>query len=53
MGIRGGQQDEVKSLLGAPAELELVTVLPFGYRIAKEPGKPLPEIAHGKNSGEP
>ena len=56
--IRGGQQYEVKSLLGTPAELELVTVLPVGYRIAKEPGtgtprKPLSEIAHGENSGKP
>ena len=57
VGIRGEQQQEVKTLLGIPEELELVTVLPFGYRIARPPGagtprKPLSEIAHGERFGQ-
>ncbi len=57
VGIRGEQQQEVKTLLGIPDELELVTVLPFGYRIARPPGagtprKPLSEIAHGERFGQ-
>ena len=58
VGIRGEQQDEVKTLLGIPEELELVTVLPFGYRVLREPGtgtprKPMAEIAHGEKFGQP
>ena len=57
VGIRGEQQQEVKTLLGIPEELELVTVLPFGYRIARPPGagtprKSLSEIAHGERFGQ-
>ena len=57
VGIRGEQQQEVKTLLGIPDELELVTVLPFGYRIARPSGagtprKPLSEIAHGERFGQ-
>jgi len=57
VGIRGEQQREVETLLGIPDDLELVTVLPFGYRIARPPGagtprKPLLEIAHGERFGQ-
>ncbi len=57
VGIRGEQQDAVKALLGIPEELELVTVLPFGYRILREPGtgtprKPMSEITHGERFGQ-
>ena len=57
VGIRGEQQQEVKTLLGIPDDLELVTVLPFGYRIARPAGagtprKPLSEIAHGERFGQ-
>ena len=57
VGIRGEQQDGVKSLLGIPEEMELVTVLPFGYRDmeARGPGtprKPMAEITHGERFGQ-
>ena len=57
VGIRGEQQTEVKTLLGIPEELELITVLPFGYRIPREPGtgtprKPMSEITHGEKFGQ-
>ena len=57
VGIRGEQQDEVKNLLGIPEEMELVTVLPFGYRaeVARAPGTPrkaMSEITHGERFGQ-
>lgn len=57
VGIRGEQQDAVKTLLGIPAELELITVLPFGYRVQREQGtgtprRPMSEIAHGERFGQ-
>ena len=57
VGIRGEQQDEVKTLLGIPDDMELITVLPFGYRIMREPGtgtprKPMSEIAHSEKFGQ-
>ena len=57
VGIRGEQQTEVKTLLGVPEEMELITVLPFGYRIPREPGtgtprKPMSEITHGEKFGQ-
>ena len=57
VGIRGEQQTEVKTLLGIPEEMELITVLPFGYRIPREPGtgtprKPMSEITHGEKFGQ-
>ena len=57
VGVRGEAQDQVKDLLGIPEELELITVLPFGYRIMREPGtgtprKPMSEIAHGEKFGQ-
>ena len=57
VGIRGEQQDAVKTLLGIPEELELITVLPFGYRVPSEhgagtPRRPMSEIAHGERFGQ-
>ncbi len=57
VGIRGEQQEQVKNLLGIPEEMELITVLPFGYRIPREPGtgtprKPMSEITHGEKFGQ-
>ena len=51
------QQQEVKALLGIPDDMELVTVLPFGYRIERPrgqgtPRKPMSEIAHGEKFGQ-
>ena len=57
VGIRGEQQTEVKTLLGIPEEMELVTVLPFGYRIRRPAGtgtprKSMSEITHGERFGQ-
>lgn len=57
VGIRGEQQDAVKTLLGIPDALELITVLPFGYRVQREQGtgtprRPMSEIAHGERFGQ-
>ena len=57
VGIRGEQQQEVKDLLGIPEELELVTVLPFGHRVAGArsggtPRKLMSEITHGERFGQ-
>lgn len=57
VGIRGEQQDAVKTLLGIPEGLELITVLPFGYRVQREQGagtprRPMSEIAHGERFGQ-
>ena len=57
MGFRAQDQAErVKELLNVPAELELVTVLPFGYRQERGTGsgiprKPIGEIAHRESYG--
>ena len=54
VGLRlADQNQEVKRLLGIPEELELITVLPFGYRPDDfegrgVPRKPMPEIAHSE-----
>lgn len=58
VGIRGEQQAAVKTLLHIPDALELITVLPFGYRIGRPAGtgaprKPMSEIAHGETFGQP
>jgi nitroreductase len=50
------QADRVKELLNVPAELELVTVMPFGYREERRahagtPRKPITEIAHRESYG--
>ena len=57
VGIRAQEQQEaIKALLGIPAEMELITVLPFGYRLAGRraggtPRKPMAEIAHSETFG--
>ena len=51
------QQQEVKQLLGIPEQMELITILPFGYRVEGArgrgtPRKPMSEIAHGERFGQ-
>ena len=50
------QADRVKELLNVPAELELVTVMPFGYRVEGRSGrgiprKPMGGLAHRESFG--
>ncbi len=57
VGIRDEQQTEVKALLGITEGYELITVLPFGYRIIRPEGtgtprKPMAEMTHGERFGE-
>jgi|TARA_B100000809_G_scaffold244937_1_gene271359 nitroreductase len=52
------QQRQVKELLNIPQEMELITTLPFGYRIGRPKGqgvprKPMSEIAHSESFGNP
>ena len=52
------QQVTVKDLLEIPQEMELITVLPFGYRIERPKGtgvarKPMSEMAHQGKFGVP
>lgn len=57
VGIRAEeQQDTIKDLLGIPKEMELITVLPFGYRLEGRraggtPRQPMTEIAHREKFG--
>lgn len=57
VGIRAEeQQDAIKELLEIPKEMELITVLPFGYRpegrrAGGTPRKPMAEIAHREKFG--
>lgn len=60
VGLRAAEQQvAIKELLGIPPELELITLLPFGYRAARPasrvstPRKPLEEIAHRERFGVP
>ena len=60
VGLRAEEQQvAIKELLGIPPELELITLLPFGYRAARPasrvstPRKPLAEIAHRERFGVP
>jgi nitroreductase len=51
------QQRQIKGLLGIPETMELITVLPFGYRVegTRRPGtprKPMSEIAHRDKFGQ-
>jgi len=51
------QQRQVKELLGIPAELELITVMPYGYRVTGTgrngtPRKALSEMAHREMFGQ-
>jgi len=60
VGVRDAEQQEaVKELLAIPEGMELITILPFGYRPdfigAKgqgTPRKPMAEIAHRERFGE-
>ena len=58
VGLRAEEQQiALKELLGIPSEMELITVLPFGYReegIAGQgvPRKPMSEIAHSEKCGQ-
>ena len=58
VGVReADQQQAVKKLLGIPEALELITLLPFGYRAEgpKGPGtprKPMEDIVHWERFGE-
>ena len=59
VGLPQAQQlRDVKQLLGIPDRVELITVLPFGYRPEKTANsgrkrrKPLSEIAHNERFGE-
>ena len=57
VGIRAAEQHvAIKALLGIPEGMELITVLPFGYRLAGRraagtPRKPMAEIAHSEKFG--
>ena len=61
VGLRVAEQNrQVKEILGIPDAVELVTVLPFGYRLAGNDGregiknrKPLSEIAFSERFGQP
>ncbi len=51
------QQRAVKSLLGIPAELELITVMPYGYRVTGTqrvgtPRKAISEMVHREKFGQ-
>jgi nitroreductase len=51
------QQRQIKELLRIPEAMELITVLPFGYRVAGTrrrgtPRKPMLEIAHRDKFGQ-
>jgi nitroreductase len=53
-----GGMDGVKTLLGIPANLDVLAILPFGYPAdrmgqGKKTRKPLAEIAHRERWGEP
>jgi nitroreductase len=57
VGLRAAeQQQSIKQLLGIPEAMELITVLPFGYRpegprAPGTPRKPMSEIAHSETFG--
>ena len=58
VGLRVAEQNQqVKELLGIPESLELITVLPFGYRADNRKGnvknrKALDEITHAERFGQ-
>ena len=58
VGVRAeDQQREIKEMLGIPAEMELITLLPFGYRAEGDTGrgvprKPISEIVHRERFGQ-
>jgi nitroreductase len=51
------QQQQIKELLGVPETMELITVLPLGYRVEGTrqqgiPRKPMAEIVHRGKFGQ-
>ena len=58
VGLRAEEQQvALKELLGIPSEMELITILPFGYREEGFTGrgvarKPMSEIAHSEKFGQ-
>ena len=57
VGLRGEEQTRVKELLGIPQEMQLMTVMPFGYpteaaNAGSKRRKPLSEIAHRERFGQ-
>ena len=58
VGVRDDeQQEKVKDLLGIPSHMDLITVLPFGFRPDDftgrgVPRKPLAEMAHKERFGQ-
>ena len=59
VGVReADQQEAVKELLGIPGKMELIALLPFGYRSdipkpAGTPRKPMRDIIHWERFGGP
>ena len=60
VGLRVAEQRErAMELLGIPQGMELITILPFGYRAEGgsagkgTPRKPMAQIAHGERFGQP
>ena len=56
VGFRG--MDGVKALLGIPAEMDVLAILPFGYPAqavgrGKKKRKPLAAVAHSERFGQP
>lgn len=56
VGFQG--MDEVKALLGIPAEMDVLAILPFGYPAqavgkGKKKRKPLAAVAHSEHFGQP
>jgi nitroreductase len=57
VGLAGEENRRVKALLGVPDELQLITVMPFGYPTdeAKSRGKrrkPVSDLAHRERFGQ-
>ena len=59
VGVRQAEQQKaVKELLGIPEEMELITLMPYGYRVPGARGRGIPrkamaEIAHRDRFGQP
>jgi nitroreductase len=57
VGLGGEENRRVKELLGIPDDLQLITVMPFGYPTGEASGrgkrrKPLSELAHREKFGQ-
>lgn len=59
VGVRQAEQQQaIKALLEIPEEMELITLMPYGYRIPGArgrgiPRKPFAEVAHRNKFGQP